>query len=111
MFKETDDLRVIKRIDASLKRMEDKTREGRTFIVTDYQGEPRGIGAKATPIFVKMSGLKHGEDEGMIITNGLYTLFVDEVSESGFSKLYMYASGEWEYIPVSELKKPFTELC
>lgn len=109
-----EDFRVFNKLDENLRKMEDKTSIGkseRTFTVTGLQGEPHELGIRGLPIFVKMDGLVCGEDEGMLITNGQYVLYVDEIGKSGFTKLYMYASGIYESIPEVELRKPFFELC
>ena len=111
MFNNEQDFTVINKVDECINKMEDKASDERTFAISDYQGEPHRLGLKATPIYAKVSNLVQGEDHGILISNGNYVLFVDEVGKSGFTKLYLYASGNYESIPANELSKPFFKLC
>lgn len=82
----------------------------RTFKVHSVQGEPRPAGYMGAPIFCKIDGITK-EDQGILISNGLHDLYVDEISESGFVKTFLYAAEVTDSMIDAEFAEEFIQVC
>jgi len=113
MFREEEDLNIINRLNKHSE-MINKREEKNLMIpitIVSIQGEAKKLGISNTPIFCKIEGLNVDENEGSLISNGDYTLFVDEISETGFVKLYLFGAEYSESIGRDEFKKDWFILC
>lgn len=88
----------------------DKLQNSRTFKIHSVQGEPRPQGYMGAPIFCKIDGIVK-EDEGILISNGLHDLYVEEVSESGFVKTFLYAAEVTDSMIDAEFAEEFIQIC
>jgi len=113
MFEEREDEIRIDRLNSHVERLSE--REEKNLIIpiriVAVQGEAKRLGKDNKPIYCKVEGLDKDENEGSLVSNGDYTLFVDEISDTGFVKMYLFGADHSEFISRDEFKKEFFVLC
>lgn len=110
-----NDEKVISRMIHGVENLEDKTSGVQSEVkVLGVQSEARGLGFHDSPIFIKGEGFRR-EHEGMILTNGGYTFYIDEVSKkSNVIRIFPFATDYYETVPMEEFdssNKIFKILC